>query len=335
MSNKSAKGNDPNLQKILAELASLRAEVDSLKKALAKGGINVKECKTLAKSEKKGGITRDDILADVRTLTQPLPEQKRYKDISLEQIAKEKKPKRKMMLQEAYDTLASRRLLTAKYRPKKGWKFDFEEEGIPLLYRIDNRNSIVCNTRLRPLKPIIGEDGKVLKEMAMEGQNYLIPYGLDNLDYSYKTIFVAEGCYDSHFLKNCVAQSNWILPTPMCDVIDIYRNAGFQIIHVPDNFRIGDKGGLNFIHHVIKKRDWLSKGDRVFNWSIYSDCDDLNTIAMKYGLDEIDAQSIIKNSWGAEEVQENYDKQFAQWLDILRKKIGQEKWENFVAGFGV
>ena len=155
------------MQKILAELASLRAEVDSLKKALAKGGINVKECKTLAKSEKKAGISKDDILADVRSLANPLSEQKRYKTISLEQIDKEKKAKRKKMLQEEYDTLAGRRLLTAKYRPKNGWKFDFENEGIALLYRIDNRNSIVYNTRLRPLKPIIGEDGKVLKEMAM------------------------------------------------------------------------------------------------------------------------------------------------------------------------
>lgn len=121
----------------------------------------------------------------------------------------------------------------------------------------------------------------------------------------------------------------------MCDVIDIYRNAGFQIIHVPDNFRIGDKGGLNFIHNVLKKRDWLSKGDKVFNWNIYSDCDDLNTIAMNHGLDEIDAQSIIANSWGEDEVRANYDKHFYEWLEVLREKIGQEKWEKIVAGFGI
>ena len=172
------------------------------------------------------------------------------------------------------------------------------------------------------------------KERADKDSKFYLPYGLEKLDYKFKTIFVAEGCYDSCFLKNCVAQNCWILTRNMVHVIDIYRNAGFQIIHLPDNFRIGDKGGLNFIHHVLKK-DWLSKGDKVFNWSIYSDCDDLNKIAMTYELDEIDAQAIIANSWGKDEVQANYDKHFTEWLEVLRQKCSKEEFESFVTEFRI
>ena len=189
---------------------------------------------------------------------------------------------------------------------------------------------MVYHTRHR--KP--GAKGKN-KERADKGTEFYLPYGLEKLDYKFKTIFVAEGCYDSCFLKNCVAQNCWILTRNMVHVIDIYRDAGFQIIHLPDNFRIGDKGGLNFIHYVVKSKDWLSKGDKVFNWSIYSDCDDLNKIAMTYELDEIDAQSIIANSWGEDEVRENYDKHFTEWLEVLRQKCSKEDWKEFVTNLGL
>ena len=270
--------------------------------------------------------TKKAIIDEIMTFVQPQDEQKRYKDISLEQITKERNPKRRAALQKAYDELLNRRLLTAVNRPKEGWKFSFERNTIELLFRLDDRNSKVYHTRHR--KP--GAKSKN-KERADKGTEFYLPYGLEKLDYKFKTIFVAEGCYDSCFLKNCVAQNCWILSRNMVPVIDIYRNAGFQIIHLPDNFRIGDKGGLNFIHYLVKSKDWLSKGDKVFNWSIYSDCDDLNKIAMTYELDEIDAQVIIANSWGEDEVRENYDKHFTEWLEVLRQKCSKDDWEEFVA----
>lgn len=273
------------------------------------------------------------IISMILNLTSLVPTKNRYKTISLEQIAKENKPERKRDLQQAYDILNERRLLTAKYRPEDGWKFDFNQRSIELQYRVSKQKSAVYCSRHRPLDPPI-IDGKLVKEKGDKGQSYPFPYGLEKVDYTYKTIFVAEGIYDSCFLKNCLAQSNWILPCEMSKVIDIYRDAGFQIIHLPDNFRIGDKGGLKFIHHVLKTKDWLSKGDKVFNWSIYSDCDDLNKIAMTYELDEIDAQSIIDNSWGEDEVRENYDKHFTEWLEVLRQKCSKEEWEGFMAGLG-
>lgn len=150
--------------------------------------------------------------------------------------------------------------------------------------------------------------------MANTGEKYNLPYGLEKIDYSYKTIFVTEGIFDSCFLKNCLAYSNWILPHEMSKVIDIYREAGFQIIHILDNFRLGDKGGVKGLEHIVTRKEWLSKGDKMFSWDIYSECDDLNEIAMKHELDEIPAQTIIDHSWNEEEARANY-KNFMPTVD--------------------
>ena len=252
--------------------------------------------------------TKSGIQTMIKSLSQPLAEQKRYKTISREQIDKEKNTKRKKLLQQAYDYLDNRRLLTAKYKPQDGWKFDFQKNNIELLYRVDSRQSAVYNTRHRPLTPFMSDDGKVLKELANTGEKYNLPYGLEKIDYSYKTIFVTEGIFDSCFLKNCLAYSNWILPTEMSKVIDIYREAGFQIIHILDNFRLGDKGGVKGLEHIVTRKEWLSKGDKVFSWDIYSEFKDFNEIAMKHNLDEIDPQTIIDHSWNEEEAIANYEK---------------------------
>lgn len=251
--------------------------------------------------------TKSGIQTMIKSLSQPLAEQKRYKTISREQIDKEKNTKRKKLLQQAYDYLDNRRLLTAKYKPQDGWKFDFQKNNIELLYRVDSRQSAVYNTRHRPLTPFMSDDGKVLKELANTGEKYNLPYGLEKIDYSYKSIFVTEGIFDSCFLKNCLAYSNWILPHEMSKVIDIYREAGFQIIHILDNFRLGDKGGVKGLEHIVTRKEWLSKGDKVFSWDIYSECDDLNEIAMKHNLDEIDPQTIIDHSWNEDEAIANYE----------------------------
>jgi len=288
---------------------------------------------TSDKDEGKIG-TKTAIINRILKHSQPLPEQKRYKSIILEQIAKENKPERKKDLQQAYDILKERRLLSAKYRPHGGWKFDFQRKSIELLFRVETRRSAVYNTRHRPLYPRM-IDGKLVKEEATAGEQYTIPYGLEKLDYSYKTIFVTEGIYDSCFLKNCLAYSNWILPTEMSKVIDIYREAGFQIIHILDNFRLGDKGGLKGLYHVKEYKDWLSKGDKVFSWGIYSEFKDFNDVAIVYGLDEIDAQTIIDNSWNEDEVRANCDKHFSEWLEVCRKKCSKEEWEKFAPSVGL
>lgn len=262
---------------------------------------------TTTSSNGKGKVgDKATILNKIMALAQPLAEQKRYKTISRDEITKEKKPERKKLLQQAYDYLDNRRLLTAKYKPLDGWKFDFKRQSIELLYRVDTRKSAVYNTRHRPLTPQV-MDGKVLKEVATAGEKYTLPYGLEKLDYSYKTIFVTEGIFDSCFLKNSLAYSNWTCPTGMNKVIQMFRDHGYQIIHIFDNFQEGDKGGRRGLDTMVRSHDWLQQGDRVFDWTPFTGCKDLNDVAMKYELDEIDPQTIIKNSWNEEEVLNYYN----------------------------
>ena len=262
---------------------------------------------TTTSSDSKGKIgDKATILNKIMALAQPLAEQKRYKTISRDEIAKEQKPERKKLLQQAHDYLENRRLHTAKYKPLDGWKFDFKRKSIELLYRVDTRKSAVYNTRHRPLTPRV-EDGKIQKEVATKDEKYTLPYGLEKLDYSYKTIFVTEGIFDSCFLKNCLAYSNWTCPTGMNKVVQMFRDHGYQIIHIFDNFQEGDKGGRRGLDTMVRSHDWLQQGDRVFDWTPFTGCKDLNDVAMKYELDEIDPQTIIANSWNEEEVLNYYN----------------------------
>lgn len=244
--------------------------------------------------------TKEGIIQEIEKTHKPLEEQRRYKNLTQEVIDKEKNSTSKKKMQEHYNLLEERRLNTAKYKPLEGWKWDSKKGIIPLLYKVSDRRTATYNTRQRRVQPFL-INGKLVKEKATGGEEYHIPYGLDKLDYSYKTIFLTEGCFDSCFLKNCVAYSNWILPNTMTDVIELYRAAGFQIIHILDNYRIGDKGGKQGLACMVKNRDWFEKGDKVFDWSIYSDDKDLNDIAIHYELDEIDANTIINHSVGYEE----------------------------------
>lgn len=327
----STPGSEPSTQsvnadKLAAEVKALRGTVEHLTAMMAtlmkhlNCAVPTPDVTITSSSDSKGKIgDKATILNKIMALAQPLAEQKRYKTISREQIDKEKNSKRKKLLQQAYDYLDNRRLLTAKYKPQVGWKFDFQKNNIELLYRVDSRQSAVYNTRHRPLTPFLSAD-KLIKEYANKDEKYPIPYGLEKIDYSYKTIFVTEGIFDCCFLKNCLAYSNWILPTEMSKVIDIYREAGFQIIHILDNFRIGDKGGVKGLEHIVTRKEWLSKGDKVFSWEIYSECDDLNEIAMKHNLDEIDPQTIIDHSWNKDEAESNYQ-EFVQITPAEEKPI--------------
>jgi hypothetical protein len=244
--------------------------------------------------------TKEGIIQEIEKTHKPLEEQRRYKNLTQEVIDKEKNSNSKKKMQEHYNLLEERRLNTAKYKPLEGWKWDSKKGIIPLLYKISDRRTATYNTRQRRVQPFL-INGDLVKEKATSGEHYSIPYGLDKIDYTYKTIFVTEGCFDSCFLKNCLAYSNWILPNTMTEVIELYRNAGFQIIHILDNYRIGDKGGKQGLACMVKNRDWFEKGDKVFDWSVFSDDKDLNDIAIHYELDEIDANTIINHSVGYEE----------------------------------
>lgn len=298
---------------ILAEISALRAEVAALR------GMNGD--KVIEPKQSENNSTKGSIIAKVKPLVTPQNAHKRYTSISQEQISKETNKARRDALQMAHDYLSNRRLLNACNRPHGGWKFDFQSKSIELLYRLDKRASTVYNTRHRPLA---AKDG--IKERANAGEKYALPYGMEKIDYSFKTIFVTEGIFDSCFLKNCLAYSNWILPTEMSKVIDIFREAGFQIIHILDNFRLGDKGGVKGLEHIVTRKEWLAKGDKVFSWEVYSDCDDLNEIAMVNGLDEIDPQVIISNSWNEEEARAHY-KAFLSSVDAVKEEetVNQEE----------
>ena len=301
----SSSAQSVNADELVAEVKALRGTVEqltSMMTAIMKQlncDVPTSNVTTTSSNGKVGD--KATILNKIMALAQPLAEQKRYKTISQEEIEKEKKPERKKLLQQAHDYLDNRRLLTAKYKPQDGWKFDFKRQSIELLYRVDTRKSAVYNTRHRPLTPQV-KDGKVLKEVATAGEKYTLPYGLEKLDYSYKTIFVTEGIFDSCFLKNCLAYSNWTCPTGMNKVVQMFRDHGYQIIHIFDNFQEGDKGGRRGLDTMVRSHDWLQQGDRVFDWTPFTGCKDLNDVAMKYELDEIDPQTIIKNSWNEEEV---------------------------------
>ena len=302
-----------NSDELVAEVKALRGTVEQLTfmmTAIMKHlncDVPVIDVSTTTTSDSKSkGGDKATILNKILALAQPLAEQKRYKTISREEIDKEKKPERKKLLQQAYEYLDNRRLHTAKYKPQDGWKFDFKRQSIELLYRVDTRKSAVYNTRHRPLTPQV-MDGKVLKEVATAGEKYTLPYGLEKLDYSYKTIFVTEGIFDSCFLKNCLAYSNWTCPTGMNKVVQMFRDHGYQIIHIFDNFQEGDKGGRRGLDTMVRSHDWLQQGDRVFDWTPFTGCKDLNDVAMKYELDEIDPQTIIANSWNEDEVLNYYN----------------------------
>lgn len=301
-----------NADELVAEVKALRGTVEqltSMMTAIMKHlNCDVPTADVTTTSDNKKGMMGDKatILNKIMALAQPLAEQKRYKTISREEIDKEKKPERKKLLQQAYEYLDNRRLHTAKYKPQDGWKFDFKRQSIELLYRVDTRKSAVYNTRHRPLTPRV-KDGKIQKEVATADEKYTLPYGLEKLDYSYKTIFVTEGIFDSCFLKNCLAYSNWTCPTGMNKVIQMFRDHGYQIIHILDNFQEGDKGGRRGLDTMVRSHDWLQQGDRVFDWTPFTGCKDLNDVAMKYELDEIDPQTIIANSWNEEEVLNYYN----------------------------
>lgn len=265
---------------------------------------NVATCEDAPKERAKGGrvAVKQTILDAITSTIKPAANANKgyFKSITQENINKEH-GRRKEQLQTAFDYLQSRNLVNAINAPANGWQFDFKTNNIILQYKICKRNSKNYNTKKRLLKPIIADDGTELKELCNKGEKYRIPYGLENIDYKYKYIFLTEGIFDSAFIKNCLAYSNWILPDAMCDVVKLFRENGFKIIHILDNFKLGDKGGILGLKHTAQ-REYIKQGDVVFNWNIYSDCKDINEVAIKYNLTEIKPEDIINNTWSEQEI---------------------------------
>lgn len=293
------------VQKLMSEVQVLKGKVRQLEAINRKYGeiLETKQENHTLPSK----VDKEEMINAIKEFTTQKP-QKRYKTINQETIAKEKDIKRKKVMEDAYKQLDERRLLTAKYRPDE-WKFAYDKEhdsgSIELLYRLDKHNSTVYNTRHRLVYPYIDKEGKKRKEECNKGEKYNIPYGIEKLDYNLPYIFITEGVYDSCFVKNCLAYSTYILPSEMDKTIQLFRNKGYQVIHILDNFRFDDeKGGQQALTTILKKKIWLQQGDRIFDWSIYSDCKDLNEVAMKYQLDEIPYQTIVDNSWNEEKARD-------------------------------
>ena len=265
---------------------------------------NVAPCEDAPKAPAKGGrvAVKQTILDAITSTIKPAANANKgyFKSITQENINKEH-GRRKEQLQTAFDYLQSRNLVNAVNAPANGWQFDFKTNNIILQYKICKRNSKNYNTKKRLLKPFIAEDGTEIKELCNKGEKYRIPYGVENIDYKYKYIFLTEGIFDSSFIKNCLAYSNWILPDAMCDVVNLFRENGFKIIHILDNFKIGDKGGILGLKHTAQ-REYIKQGDVVFNWNIYSECKDINEVAIKYNLTEIKPEDIINNTWSEQEI---------------------------------
>lgn len=307
----SAPKEKSKLELLVAELAlkinRLTNENNLLKAKFAK----IEQMLNINTEIQKIKISKEEVLTEIKALpnVQPLPVQKRYKTIDKKSIQAETNRTKKAEMKLAYETLEKRRLLTAKYRPAEGWKFGYDKDKrqgtIELLYRLDNRQSAVYNTRHRLLHTWTNEEGKTMKEMSNSGEKYVLPYGLDKLDYSFPYVFICEGAYDSCFLKNCLAYANWVLPHEISKVIDILRGKGFQIVHILDNFRIdNEKGGQKGLTTLLRSRKHLQQGDLIYNWSNYANCDDLNEVAVKYGVDEVPYQDIIDNCWNEAQARE-------------------------------
>lgn len=249
----------------------------------------------------------EDIKKEIKGLAEPIKTKSHLKEISINQVNKLSGDK-KEELQAAFHYLNKRNLLDAVNAPDEGWRYNFNNKSVELLCRIDKRASAVYDVRHRYIQPMILGDGSLIKEMAQkeEGEKkFKLPYGLDRINYRNKTIFIVEGVFDGCFIKNSLAITTAVMPHDMRKVIDIFRKNGFQIIHIPDNFRAGDKGGKAALREYAKSdNDIFMPGDLVFNWEIWEDLKDINEVAMHHGWSEIDAKMILEHTWSHEDMGE-------------------------------
>lgn len=282
------------------EISSLKKEMEEMKKKmemLMNGNLE---------KEKKISLmqTTSEIKDSIRNLAHSLPKRPYLSSICNWDMAPTEFERNK--LKEAYEYLEGRNLIDAVNAPE--WKFNFNNNSIDLLCRIDKHASAVYDVRHRYIQPMILGDGSLIKEMAQkeEGEKkFKLPYGLDRINYRNKNIFIVEGVFDGCFIKNSLAITTAVMPHDMRKVIDIFRKNGFQIIHIPDNFRAGDKGGKAALREYAKSdSDIFMPGDLVFNWEIWADLKDINEVAMHHGWSEIDAKMILDHTWSHDDMGE-------------------------------
>ena len=268
----------------------LENRIEALEKALLK-------CADKPKGKEKEYLDPYQIKETIREFVEPLP--KRPYLMSVEEYGESFSIHINERLEKAYKYLEARNLIDAVNAPE--WKYNFDEDSIDILARIDKRASAVFDVRHRLLEPVTLADGTIMKEKAEkeEGKKkFKIPFGLERIDYRFKVIFVVEGFFDSCFIKNAVAITTCIMPKDMRKVIDIYRQNGFQIVHIPDNFRAGDKGGKAALREYLKTHsDVFHEGDLVFDWSIWPEQKDINDVAVAHDMKEVPTTEILKHCW--------------------------------------
>lgn len=288
-----------------SEIQSKNDEISALKKEMAEMKKNMEMLMNgNLEKEKKISLmqTTSEIKDSIRNLAHSLPKRPYLSSICNWDMAPTEFERNK--LKEAYEYLEGRNLIDAVNAPE--WKYNFNGESIELLCRIDKHASAVYDVRHRYVEPMILSDGTKLKEKAdrEEGEKkFKLPYGLERINYRNKNIFIVEGIFDGCFIKNSLAITTAVMPHDMRKVIDIFRKNGFQIIHVPDNFRAGDKGGKAALREYAKPdSDIFMPGDLVFNWEIWQDLKDINEVAMHHGWNEVDPKKVLTHCWNVNEV---------------------------------
>lgn len=275
----------------------LEARIQKLEKLIGVG-VNID-----AESDSKTSyLDPDKIKSEIRKMTEPLPKRPYLYDV--EGYGEADSIYINEQMEKAYKYLKNRNLIDAVNAPI--WKYNFNENSIDILARIDKRASAVFDVRHRLFEPVTLADGSIMKEKAEKDEDekrFKIPFGLEKIDYRFKFIFVCEGFFDSCFIKNGIAITTCIMPHDMRKVIDVYRQNGFVIVHVPDNFRAGDKGGKAALREYVKKgSDVFHEEDLVFNWELWSDIKDINDVAVKYNWKKIDTSMILGHCWDKDSI---------------------------------
>lgn len=274
------KRKDDYLEDLEARLAELESKFN---------GLNF-ELKTEEKS-----FSPEDIKNEIRLMAQPL--EKRPYLYSIEEYGEANSIHINDRLKACYDYLEKRNLIDAVNAPT--WKYNFNEDSIDLLCRIDKRASAVYDVRHRFIEPRL-LSGTLLKEKSdkEEEKRFKLPYGLERINYRNKVLYIVEGVFDACFIKNAIAITTCIMPKDMRKVIDVYRKAGFKIVHVPDNFRAGDKGGKAALKEYLKaNNDIFHAGDLIFNWEPWPEQKDINDVAVKFNVNEINGKTILQHCW--------------------------------------
>lgn len=114
-------------------------------------------------------------------------------------------------------------------------------------------------------------------------------FGIDRIDPSLSHIFIFEGPIDSMFIRNGVAVCGIRLTERQQQQLDCFRL--YQKVWVLDNQLDND--------HVYKRyEELINDGETVMFWpDSYREFKDLNAVCVKYGVDQVSPEFILKNSY--------------------------------------